>query len=138
MLNISIPGNYDHVNVDERELLLSKIYHLFNPGTVHASEEDLTKITSPVDKTKYYAAIQLAQVKNDVPHAHSVFVLPPHYPSAKSRSLTRSSPVIKARHKSESAVQRMTKTGRADIQELSKKRKTVPKVKRPFGFDVIY
>lgn len=128
MQSFDVVGNYDHVSVDERELLLSKIYNLFHPGTVHASEEDLTKITSPVDKTKYYAAIQLAQVKGDVPRAHSVFVLPSHSSMAKSASLTRGLPVIKARHKSESAVQRSTKMARGDAQDFTKRRKTVPKV----------
>lgn len=116
--------------MEEKEILLSEIYNLLNPGDVHASEEDLTKIKSPVDKKKYYAAIELAQVKNDVPRAHSVFVLSSNNSTGKCSSLTRSSPVIKARHKSESAVQRVSRA-RRDSQEITKKRKMVPKVTAP-------
>ena len=113
----------------DRELLLSEIYNLLNPQTVSASEEDLTKITSPVEKKKYFAAIEVAQDRNNgVPRASSVLTLPSHYSSVKSPS-NQLSPKVKPRHKSESGSDVRTKGSQLERQNAeTKKRKILPKV----------
>ena len=60
---------------------MSEIYNLLNPTPVCVSQEDITRLTLPVEKRKLYAAIELAQTKrsmiprsisnNAIPSSHS-------------------------------------------------------------------
>lgn len=124
--------DYEHISVEEREVLLSEIYNLLHPEKVHASEEDLTKIKSPTDKKKYYAAIELAQNKSaSLPRSTSVFTLPSHHSSTRSSSSSsQPSPVFKPRHKSESGVEPHRTSKLSAKLSDTKKRKTLPKVRR--------
>lgn len=133
LLDLKLPflENYDHISLEEREVLLWEIYSLFNPATVHVSEEDLTKIKSPLDRQKYLAAIELAQNRSSALHkSSSVLVLPTQCSSSKSSSSNQSSPALRPRHKSESGT-----TGKLQLSTLefklsdTKKRRTLPKIK---------
>ncbi|XP_045173620.2 uncharacterized protein LOC123535138 [Mercenaria mercenaria] len=132
LINLKLPflDDYEHISVEEREVLLSEIYNLLHPERVHASEEDLTKIKSPADKKKYYAAIELAQTKSaSLPRSSSAFVYPSHYSSGRSSSSSsQPSPVFKPRHKSESGIERSRNTKFGMKLADTKKRKTLPKV----------
>ncbi|XP_052269130.1 uncharacterized protein LOC127870729 isoform X1 [Dreissena polymorpha] len=80
-LHLPFLESYDNISLEEREILLSEIYNLLNPTPVCVSQEDLTRLTSPVEKRKLYAAIELAQTKrsmiprsisnNAIPSSHS-------------------------------------------------------------------
>lgn len=128
-----ISDDYEHISLEERELLLSEIYSLLNPGKVFVSEEDLTKIMSPEDRMKYIAAVELAQTKStSLPRSTSVFAFPSHHaPPTSSSSSSHQSPLTKPRHKSESAAE--INHGRVmKVQSRlsdTKKRKTLPKVR---------
>ena len=129
LLSFIFSENYDHISLEERELLLSEIYTLLYPSPVHVSEEDLTKIKSPLDRQKYLAAVELAQSRSSPIHkSSSVLVLPTQYSSSKSSS-NQSSPALKPRHKSESGT-----AGKLQISKLevdlsdTKKRRTLPKI----------
>ena len=104
---------YEHITPEDREILLSEIYLLLNPATVHASKEDLTRLTSPVEKRKYYAALEVAQIKSStLPRSISNSVLTSQTgftPGQKVCSLTRSPAMTKPRHKSESGVAKLSK-----------------------------
>lgn len=131
LVDLSLPflEDYEHISMWERETLLSEIYQLLNPGRVHASEEDLTKLRSPVEKKKYFAAIEVAKVKSlSLPRSSSAILLPTHQ-SSKSLS-NRSSPLVKPRHSSESGADNQGKPPVFFASRLPdhKKRKTMTKV----------
>lgn len=132
LIDLRLPflDDYEHISVQEREVLLSEIYNLLHPETVHASEEDLTKIQSPADKKKYFAAIELAQNKSaSLPRSTSAFTLPYYRSSARSSSSSsQPSPVFKPRHKSESGIEPNLSAKFPTKPSDTKKRKTPPKV----------
>ncbi|XP_052802682.1 uncharacterized protein LOC128232920 [Mya arenaria] len=128
-LNLPFLESYDHITLDDREILLSEIYLLLNPSTIHASEEDLTRLKSPVEKRKFYAAMEVAQVKSaTLPRSASNFVYPSHQVRTIC-SLSRSPAMVKPRHKSESGVGRVKPDKLFDAQLYSKMKqgKLVPK-----------
>lgn len=125
-LNLPFLETYEHILADEREVLLAEIYNLLNPRTVHASEEDLTKIKSPIDKKKYFAAIELAQSKSaSLSGASVVFVCPSNRSVSVPSSESKSSPHVKPHHKSESGLDPSVKI--ASHISGTKKRKSVSK-----------
>ncbi|KAL4223225.1 hypothetical protein ACF0H5_016697 [Mactra antiquata] len=134
LINLHLPflEDYENISAEERETILSEIYSLLNPSKVFVSEEDITKIQTPEDKMKYIAAVELAQTKSaSLPRSMSVFTFPPSQaPPRSTSSSSQPSPLIKPRHKSESAVE-------SDHGKVSKihsrlsetrKRKTLPKI----------
>lgn len=142
LLDLRLPflESYDHISLEERELLLSEIYTLLNPTTVNVSEEDLTKIKSPLDRQKYLAAIELAQSRNSaLQKSSSVLVLPTQCSTSKSSSSNQSSPAPRPRHKSESG-----SGGKLQVSTLefklsdTKKRKTLPKIKKSHTAPSLY
>ncbi|KAL3858017.1 hypothetical protein ACJMK2_012633 [Sinanodonta woodiana] len=100
-LNLPFLNDYEHITVEEREVLLGEIYALLNPKPKCVNQEDLSKIKSPAQREKYLAAIQLAQPVGVILRSSSVQVLATseHPPTTSS---SHSSPAAKPRHKSES------------------------------------
>ncbi|KAL5016035.1 hypothetical protein ScPMuIL_005624 [Solemya velum] len=79
----------DHISAPEREHLLGEIYKLLNPESISVSHEALDRITSPVDKEKYLAAIQLAKDSGyAVNRSASLLVLPTNLSSPSSSTLS--------------------------------------------------
>ena len=128
---VSFSESYDHISLEEREQLLSEIYSLLNPSTIHASEEDLTKIKSPFDRQKYLAAVELAQNRSSqLQKSSSVLVLPTQRTSSKSSSSSQSSPATRQRHRSESSPAGKLQASVAEFRiKDTKKRRTLPKIK---------
>ncbi|KAK3587639.1 hypothetical protein CHS0354_032846 [Potamilus streckersoni] len=100
-LNLPFLDDYEHITVEEREVLLGEIYALLNPKPKCVSQEDLSKIKSQAQREKYLAAIQLAQPAGTILRSSSVLVLGSEHPPTTSSS--NSSPAVKPRHKSESS-----------------------------------
>lgn len=134
LLDLKLPflESYDHISLEEREQLLSEIYSLLNPSTIHASEEDLTKIKSPFDRQKYLAAVELAQNRSSqLQKSSSVLVLPTQRTSSKSSSSSQSSPATRQRHRSESSPAGKLQASVAEFRiKDTKKRRTLPKIKK--------
>lgn len=92
----------DHISVEEREHLLEKIYRLLNPESIGVSHDAMDRITSPVDREKYLAAVQLTK-DSAVNRSTSLLVLPTSLSPASSAVSVDTASSLKQRTKSESA-----------------------------------
>ncbi|XP_060067281.1 uncharacterized protein LOC132547535 [Ylistrum balloti] len=107
LVDLQLPflEGYDHISLEDRELLLAEVYELLRLEQ-KTDEDDTHRLQTPVEHQKYQAAITLAKDKSSAFHrSQSVpVVLTFSQPSTIPSSPSSSSPTPKLRKKSESDV----------------------------------
>ncbi|XP_021369469.1 uncharacterized protein LOC110460721 isoform X1 [Mizuhopecten yessoensis] len=109
-LQLPFLEGYDHISIEDRELLLAEVYELLRLEQ-NTDEDDTHRLQTAVEHQKYQAAITLAKDKSSAFHrSQSVpVVLASGHSSVlpSSPSSTTSSPTPKLRKKSESDVREL-------------------------------
>lgn len=110
LVDLQLPflEGYDHISIEDRELLLAEIYELLRLEQ-NTDEDDTHRLQTLVEHQKYQAAVTLAKDKSSVFHrSQSVpVVLASGQSPALPSSPSSSSPTPKLRKKSESDVREM-------------------------------